>query len=494
MANWREISESRLAQFSCFLLFALAIRAAALADWFYDVDDQLYILIGQRMLRGALLYVDLWDRKGPALYLTYAAVAALSSSLMAFRLAAVLAAALGGYGINRIARLIAAPQGAMLAGLAYCTLLGEYGGGGGQAPVFYNLPMIAAAWCLATRLDLLSRGHVDARVVAGMLSAGIAIMFKQSALIESVFFGVTVMIFLARSGIAASRVWQTAAMLALVGATPTLAAVLFYAGIGHFPELWQATVLSNFSRNYNLDNSRLARLGLFTLHLALPLGIAVLGFLSSRKSTVTMQPLYFVAAWAIVAIAAVLVVPNIFDYYALPLLAPLCLLGAGLYSRRDIGLLAGLGLISVILVSGHVLDFGLRAQSRNQGDAIADYVRRETPHRHLLVFGEAAFLYVLTDAPLPSRLTFPPHLYDTAELHASPLDPVREVHRILAQRPETVVLDEPLSLQQANPDTVSPVVHYAHACPRVRRFVVNDYYGTAHQAVAVYSGCAVRAM
>ncbi|HKR93188.1 MAG TPA: hypothetical protein VJR88_13040, partial [Novosphingobium sp.] len=80
--------DSRLCQFLLVLAFAALIRFPIWGEWNYDLDDQYYYLIGQRILHGAVLYVDVWDRKGPALYLFYAAVGAISSSAIAYQIAA----------------------------------------------------------------------------------------------------------------------------------------------------------------------------------------------------------------------------------------------------------------------------------------------------------------------------------------------------------------------------------------------------------------------
>uniref|UniRef100_UPI0019536A84 hypothetical protein n=1 Tax=Klebsiella michiganensis TaxID=1134687 RepID=UPI0019536A84 len=86
---------------------------------------------------GDILYADIWDRKPPLLYLTYAAIARVHASTLAYQLVATAFAALGAYGTARIARLIAPLPAALMAGIAYCALLTRFGGGNGEAAVFY---------------------------------------------------------------------------------------------------------------------------------------------------------------------------------------------------------------------------------------------------------------------------------------------------------------------------------------------------------------------
>ncbi|WP_204306798.1 hypothetical protein, partial [Klebsiella pneumoniae] len=68
------------------------------------MDDQYFALVGRRLLAGDILYADIWDRKPPLLYLTYAAIARVHASTLAYQLVATAFAALGAYGTARIAR------------------------------------------------------------------------------------------------------------------------------------------------------------------------------------------------------------------------------------------------------------------------------------------------------------------------------------------------------------------------------------------------------
>ena len=58
-------------------LVALALRLPDIGNPLVDLDEQMYLLVGQRMWDGAIPYVDIWDRKPIGLFLIYAASAAL---------------------------------------------------------------------------------------------------------------------------------------------------------------------------------------------------------------------------------------------------------------------------------------------------------------------------------------------------------------------------------------------------------------------------------
>ena len=68
------------------------------------------------------------------------------------------------------------------------------GGGGGQTPVFYNLPMIVAAW-LVLRVAAprdgtpATPGAIRRHGAAAMLLVGLALQIKTSAVFEGIYLG-----------------------------------------------------------------------------------------------------------------------------------------------------------------------------------------------------------------------------------------------------------------------------------------------------------------
>jgi MFS family permease len=484
------LAQSRLAQFAALLLVALVFRGATFAEWNYDTDEQFYALVGQRMLDGATLYVDIWDRKPPALYLLYAAIALVSRSMLAFQLAATASAVLGAYGVTRLAARFAPPVQATMAGIAYLALLGRFGGASGQAPVWYTTLMIFAAWTIVSRIDLLRRGRIDAVVAAGMAAAGLAIAFKQSAAIECAFFGLFVAAQLLTTR---ASPWRTTAQLTLLAglvALPMAASFAWYWRIGHLPELWQALVNSNFARLYETPWGRAWRLGALLGLLGMPIVFAAMGWGALNDDERRDPRLLFIAAWAVVAVLAVAAFPNIFYHYAIPILPPLCVLCAVLFARRAIGRIGFVALLAVSLFYGNTLNLITRVRAHRVAPVLVDYVRAETPGKRLLVWGIPNYLYVLVGAPPPSPLAFPPHLYEGAESGVSGVDEVQEMRRIIAGRPETVVVQDPIVARPINMANVNQLGAYLQTCAKLRRFTLYDHNG--EQGQDVYSRCGQR--
>ena len=484
LARWQGLERARPALFALFLLVALAVRWPAYGDWNYAVDDQYFALVGRRLLAGDRLYVDIWDRKPPLLYLTYAAIARIHASALAYQLVATACAALGAYGTARIARLIAPFPAALMAGIAYCVLLTRFGGGNGEAAVFYNPLILATAWSIASSIGQLRRGVLPPPVLLGMFTAGLAIGFKQSAAFEALFFGIATLAILARGGMGWRALAVRAAAMAAIGALPLATIGLAYWWMGHFPQLWQALVLSNFARAS--DAGRLARALALAGLLCLPLLFAVLGYLRGRASR--PAPLDFLACWAVAAILAVAIFPGLYLHYALPLLGPLAVLSAPFFARPGIGVLGFAALIVLNLATSDMFDLRARARARPAAAALVEQVRQVTPHGRLLVFGMPSYLYAETGSAPPSVLAFPAHFYEGAEAGASGIDEVAELRRVLRAGPETVVVQEPLPAAPLNQANVAQLARYVRHCAAVRRMPLYDHEG--EKLMVVHSGCA----
>lgn len=486
-ANYlRKLEVSRLAQFACLIAFAVLIRSPAYGEWNFSVDDQFYALVGERILHGDLLYVDIWDRKGPLLYLIFTLVALVSPTMLAYQLAATLSAALGAYGVNRIARLIATPGSAMLAGISYLALLSRFEGDNLEAGVFFNSLLIAAVWLLVSRFALLAKGRIDGGLVLGFFCAGLAIAIKQAVVFEGTMLGITVIVILARAGCTPLSIAWRAAILALAGALPMLAAGLFYWANGHFPDLWNAMVTSNFQRGYADQIIRVKSIFVMAGMLGIPLVFAGMGVHAMRGGPPErLAIIRIVALWGLVALTLIFTFPNLYVHYAQSALAPLAILCAGYFAhRRPVwpGLVAIIGLSLVLAGTFHVGD---RWRARGASQALVDHLLAVTPHKRLLVWGGSNYLYSKIGADPLSPLAFSPHLFEGREWTG--LDEVQEMHRILDARPETVVAQIPLVSQPLNETNVAMVEDYLSHCRSSRRFPLYDHNGM--QMHTVFSEC-----
>ena len=122
-------------------------------------------------------------------------------------------------------RIGATRRGALAAGATYLAGLSLLSGGGGQAPVFYNLP-IAIAALLTFRLPALAAANDRRAIVRGgalaCLLAGIAIQMKYTPAFEGAFFGLAHLWFQRRTGAPVSATLGAALLWIAVGLVPSV--------------------------------------------------------------------------------------------------------------------------------------------------------------------------------------------------------------------------------------------------------------------------------
>lgn len=439
--------ETRLPAWLVFLgllALTLAARWRTFDNPVLGFDEQFYLLVGDRMLQGAVPYVDIFDRKPIGLFLIYAAIRELGGDgFIQYKLVACGFVAATAFLIYCAARPIANTVAAIVAACLYILWLNVTGGEGGQAQVFYNLPMLMAAmltWrALQTRAQILTLG------CTAMLLTGIAIQIKYTALFEGLFFGGTLLwaLYQSQPGLAA-RVAQAALLWIGCALLPTALAALAYWRIGALEPFVFANFVSMFERRPDPLRAELAGLaqlaGIF-----LPLLLFAALSLRSRALQET-EAAKFPALWLGAAIAGVLAFGNFLSpQYGMPVLVPACIAAAPFFAgARYARPIAGFTL-AVAFVAGQVALARSEFNKGGQVQALA-VAQAAQPHQGCLyVYDGYPALYMLTHSCLPTRWVFPGHLNTSDEASAKALgvDPSAEVRRILATRPEVIVDDAP---------------------------------------------------
>jgi hypothetical protein len=445
-----------LIQGAILLAVALALRAYTFGNPNLFIDEAFYFAAGNAMHHGALPYVDIWDRKPFGLFALYWLIAGISSNPAAYQIAATLFAALTGWVIARIVRLWSDGLGGLFAGIAYLFLISAFQGYGGQSPVFYNLFVAVAALLVAKSLPDLRAGQAPRAVLFAMLSAGLAITIKTTALFEGVFLGLFAAAILWRSG---SPAWiKQAAIWALAGAAPALLIALGYALSGHWSEYWQAMTGANLSAERWEAYSAWMRLRLMLFGLAPVLVVAAFGWLDLKP-----EPRRFVGLWLLAALVGLAAFPYFHKHYALPLLVPLCVAAGAFLSRKWLGPVALIALCAVEFSRAPPIDWGHTARSRAAMEQVAVAVRTHDGGRGLLVYEGPPFLYTMAGQPFPSPLAFPAHLYHAIEKDVSHLSTLSEVQRVIANRPGVVVMTKEPRDGPLNEETYAVVAAYVRS-------------------------------
>jgi hypothetical protein len=422
-------------QAALLLLVALLLRVPLFGDPVIHSDEQFYLLVGDRLLHGAWPYLDIWDRKPPGLFLLYAAIRLVGGlGIVQYQMVASLAAAATAIVIGRIAaRVSDGAVAPLFAGSVYLVWLMLFDGAGGQAPVFYNLP-IAGAGLLT--LDALAGKPIAPRAAAAMLLVGLALQLKYSCIFEGIAFGLALLWRLHRSGGRARALIGYGALWIALALLPTLVAWGIYAAQGASSAFVHANFLSIFQRT--------------AAETSTPAGVKLLGTAAS------LAPLLYLAltgsgerpvrryllGWTIVALAGAWLVGSD-SHYVLPVLVPLsaCAAASTSWRARIVVLIGGAAAAMLVTVS-HVERRGDAPQIA-QAMAVVRPNLRADPQDCLFVFGSEPILYHLARTCLPSRFLFRSHLTQNREAGAIGVDPVAEVARILRNTPGVIVVREP---------------------------------------------------
>ena len=429
-------------------LVTLAARAQTFGNPILGFDEQFYLLVGDRMLHGALPYVNIFDRKPIGLFLIYAACRLLGGEgTLQYQLVAAATVALTAGLVYRFARRLAPWPGALAAAVAYIAWLNLTEGEGGQSPVFYNLPITLAALLTARALE---RPRQQAMLgAAAMLAIGLAIQIKYTVVFEGMFFGTALLWAGWRAATDLPRLAALGMLWATLALAPTIAALLAYAHLGALDQFLFGNFRSIGGRLPDPTAARLTGLAVILAILA-PFALAV----RLRAPT----PAYrFVLAWAAAALAGMLGFGAFLaPHYAQPLLAPLVIAAAPLFAARP---RAAAALLAVALIAGQIVLFMTERAKGGRAEALALAAAARPRHGGCLyVYDGPPALYRLTGSCLPTRFAFPGHL-DTANeatVAALGVDPLAEVRRILATHPETIVDTHP-AYALGNPATRSVV-------------------------------------
>lgn len=455
------------------LLAALATRWTRLGDPLIQVDENFYLLVGDRMWHGALPYVDIWDRKPVGLFVLYAAIRLLGGvGIYQYQIVALLAAAGTGFLVARIAARMTSLTAATVAGIFYVMLLGLAGGSGGQGPVFYNLLTAGAA--LAT-LRALEAGPdpsaIRRRGALAMALMGLGLQLKYSVVFEGIFFGCALLGLSWRSHRSAARLAADGALWVALAALPTAAAFLWYAAAGQADAWLYANLWSIAARGHEPAPLILKRLAKTWTVLHLPIFAILLAVVLEPWRASPAGPRTFKAAmaWFGAALFGYLIFGTYFDHYALPLMLPIAVCAAPLFGYRPkrVGLVAAVLLLALAFTANQILAGISHKRRGTQAELgrMAALIRPRLKGGCLYIVRGESLLYHLTGACMATRWIFPSHLTLKRESQAIGVEPLGEIRRIFATRP-TVVVDTPLD----DMATINPP-----ATALARSFLARDY-------------------
>ncbi|MDE1916214.1 MAG: glycosyltransferase family 39 protein [Sphingomonadales bacterium] len=431
-----------------FLGLALCLRGFTLGSPTIQVDEQFYLLVGDRMLHGALPFVDIWDRKPVGLFLLFAAIRLLGGEgILQYQWVALLSVTATSVVIWRTARMIATPAGALCAGVAYQLFLSVFFCFGGQSPVYYNLPVaLTGLWMAHLMVERRSPRALFWHGMGVMLVVGLALQIKYTVMFEGIGFGLALMWRAHSLGwkrpavLMAALAWCVAALL------PTAAALAYYARLGYADTFIQANFLSIFGRNVSQLEAlwRLTKetLALIPFWLALFLAPRRLGPHMLTQGGEAPQALPFLRLWGVAAFGGFLLLGTWYDHYLGPVMVPFSILAAPALGRAAphrwyTRLLLGFGAVAALGVTAvNMHNHGSRADV----DALIDQIEAVKGNGCLYVAEGDPILYHLSHSCLPSRYAFPNHLTGLTDSQSLGVDAQAEARHIMDRLPSVVVI------------------------------------------------------
>jgi 4-amino-4-deoxy-L-arabinose transferase-like glycosyltransferase len=437
-----------------FLLAALVIRGATFGYPVLHIDEQFYLLVGDRMLHGALPFVDIWDRKPVGLFMIYAGIRLLGGlGVVQYQVVATLFAAATTLVIYRMARMVAPAWGAWWAGVAYLLCLSGYQCFGGQAPVFFNLPMALAALILCR---MVAQGE-QARLLRGglgvMALVGVALQIKYTVLFEGIAFGLALMWLGHRQGWSHGRVLTASVAWIVMALTPTLLAFGYYVAIGHGAAFAYANFQSIFARSESMEGAfgRLAK----EMGALAPVWLAIFlaPFMLAAPAHQNNRVLAFLRFWSVAAMLGFLVFGVWYDHYVAPMLVPLMATAAPALGRRwKDGLWYTVLLILVSAGAAIAITHYTMTHhgTREQIERMAQAIDRERQGACIYINEGDPILYQYTHACIVTPYIFPNHLNGMVDFNALGINGMDEVARIMNQHPRVVVMTREPSSEPPN--------------------------------------------
>ena len=429
-----------------YFILAVLLRATVIGNAAFHVDEEFYLLVGQRMHQGVLPYIDIWDRKPIELFLLYYLFTlAPGDGMLAYQIAGIGFTAGTALVVARLAREIAPRTAAWQAGIAYLCFMPVFNCALGQAPVFYNLLIALAALGVVEAMKRSEAPELMMRGAMVMLLVGVAIQIKYTVIFEGMAFGLMLLarafadVWSWRRLALGASAWIAAALL------PTALALGVYAAMGHADAFVQANFLSILGRRSDGIVSwwRLTKemAALFPFWLAIfhaPRRFRMV--LGEHTTSVTV-----LRCWAVAAFAGFFAFGTYYDHYVGPLLVPLCVLAAPALGRVRSDeqwyakVLLGFGALAAVVV----MAFQVHAHGNSaQVETFSELIDQEMRGGCLYVYEGEPVLYRTTRSCLPGRFAFPNHLNTWTEAPALGVNPNLEVARIMVARPDVVVVGE----------------------------------------------------
>jgi 4-amino-4-deoxy-L-arabinose transferase-like glycosyltransferase len=448
------------------LAAAAVFRSTSFVPAVVDTDEGLFMVQAREWLRGGWPLVAAWDMHpvgAPAMYAL--AFLAFGVSVEAIRLLGMICVAATGVALFAAVRAAGAPRAIGLgAGVLYAAQSVLLSGVTTTTELLIA-PFVAGAVAIGIGGAARAIGPEPsapgyAAVVAAGLLIGCGLLVKQVVVPEGCFaFALLVLPALVRRLLSFRRAVAMALLYAALCATPFLLMGFAYWTRGWLGEYLDGSLFAPF--RYSLERIGGAETLRRTVAAALLLGFA---FIAAAVAILAWRPREaalpvplltgFVALWFVVAWASIAGPGFYFAHYFLLWLPPLSILAAIgcwrlalVFARPGATRAVFAGLVGVIALDAWMTELHQRFE-RGPGWVLPDPVREVSaavaraagPDGYAFIANYHPSVYVISGARLSTRFPFPAHLTGVFE-DLSDTNTLAELDRVLASRPEVIVVD-----------------------------------------------------
>ncbi|NQU95572.1 MAG: glycosyltransferase family 39 protein [Candidatus Omnitrophica bacterium] len=442
------------------LLLILILRSPSYDKSVIDWDESMYLLGGDNILHGGILYKDFWDYKGPLLYLIFAFIIKVTGhSMLGLRLftcvwiwfSALLIFFIGKKLLNKTSGVFASIFFVVATSCANLAALAS------NSEIFFLLPVLIGAYII-----LFLKSKPVYFFIAG-ISLGLAFNIN----IISIFHFLPLLLFILimkRNENGLSQSMKNASIFCLGFLTPLFIFMAYF----YYNGLMDKFMVVYFSKSFQYIAQSFApglimnRLSDFLYHAAIVIwGICLLAVLSIFAYLSGFygkdKKIGFLILWSISVLLGIVLHGRFFTHLFIQELPAICLLGGIfigkiIYSKVNKILVASIIiLISVemaFVVQDNIRYFGKIILSQDKfrlNDTparISDYVRPNlSSSEYIYVPNYEPIIYFLTKAKIPTKYSFPLVLMH-AQSHEKKLgiNAYEEVKKILSLKPSYIIL------------------------------------------------------
>ena len=419
-----------------FILLAFALRFTSFFPYVIDHDESTYIIIAQQWLQGKIPYVDNIDVKPIGIYIVFAFLLKIVQSVWVIRIGAAIAIGLTANYLNRGALQYFGRSSGCGVGYLYVFLASLHKWSwSANTEIFFLLFSAAGLY------HFIKAKKTKEYLLVGLLF-GIGFIFKYHILFELIAF-LFVFILMVKVNI-----WTKIkrSLLLFIGLIiPVMSVLMVYAGMGFFQEIWEATyhIPTRYSSTFNLWKA-LSFMGEFYLSL---LPFSLLFFIglvfAAKKRKITM--LIFACSWLIFGWAGILSTGKNYFHYYFQALPSLCFfiptLLDNLASARIDTFTHFLSRHTALVILLACLTTNLNqyfqlTKSAPYLNEVIDLIDNDLGPEDLVYTNHQNILYFLLDRDVPTRYTHTSLIYKSDLAQAFGIDPVKEIHSIVSQKPK----------------------------------------------------------